>query len=254
MGLHPNNAWDSLYFTSIMKELAVRCQFTNPTQCTGQGKRSEECSRLVNSKECIPMAEIMRDARYSLVEQHILYVEPDAEAHAKRYRAMASKTIDHSKSTANKYTTIVKSESNSGDTNSGTNSGGTNGGAGENIGTMNNAAAYSGAANNGAVNTGALMNGEGGYSNNGMNWMGNQIMGMYNPMMRMNQMTGMYNLIMGMNPMMGMNPIMNGMIGMMNPWMYGMAAMGGMMNGGMNALDGWIVGTKSIYEKKKEEN
>ena len=78
-----------------MKELAERCSFVNPTRCTGQGKRAEGCSRLVNSKECIPMAETMRAARHSSAEQHLSYVEPDEEAHAKRYRAMASKTVEH---------------------------------------------------------------------------------------------------------------------------------------------------------------
>ena len=78
-----------------MKEMAHRCGFTNPTRCTGQGKRSEGISRMVNSKEAIPIAESMRASRHDSVSAHLGYVEPDEEAHSKRYRAMASKTIAH---------------------------------------------------------------------------------------------------------------------------------------------------------------
>ena len=78
-----------------MKELAERCGFTNPTRCTGQGKRSEGVSRMVNSKEGIPLVESMRASRHDDVSAHLGYVEPDEEAHSKRYRALASKTVLH---------------------------------------------------------------------------------------------------------------------------------------------------------------
>ena len=76
-----------------MKRMATRCGFENPTRCTGQGKRAEGISRMVNSKENIPVVESMRAARHSSVEAHLGYAEPDEEAHSKRYRAMASKTV-----------------------------------------------------------------------------------------------------------------------------------------------------------------
>lgn len=93
IGLHPNDVWSGSYFTKMMKELAVRCGFDNPTRCTGQGKRSEGISRMVNSKEDIPLCESMRAARHAAVEAHLGYAEPDEAAHSKRYRAMASKTV-----------------------------------------------------------------------------------------------------------------------------------------------------------------
>ena len=92
-GLHANDVWGGSYFTSKMKELAVRCGFSNPTRCTGQGKRAEGISRMVNSKEFIPLCESMRVARHDSVDAHLGYAEPDDEAHDKRYRAMASKTV-----------------------------------------------------------------------------------------------------------------------------------------------------------------
>ena len=93
MGLHPNDVWSGNYFTTVMKRMALRCGFDNPTRCTGQGKRAEGISRMVNSKESIPMVESMRASRHSSVEAHLGYAEPDEEAHCKRYRAMASKTV-----------------------------------------------------------------------------------------------------------------------------------------------------------------
>ena len=74
--------------------MALCCQFTNPTRCTGQGKRAEGISRLVNSKEGIPLSESMRASRHDTVSVHLQYAEPDEEAHSKRYRAMAAKTIE----------------------------------------------------------------------------------------------------------------------------------------------------------------
>ena len=92
-GLHANDVWGGSYFTSKIKELAVRCGFTNPTRCTGQGKRAEGISRMVNSKEGIPLCEFMRAARNDSVDAHLGYAEPDDETHDKRYCAMASKTV-----------------------------------------------------------------------------------------------------------------------------------------------------------------
>ena len=43
----------------------------------------------------IPMAETMRAVQHSSAEQNVLYTELDKEVHAKRYCAMASKTVDH---------------------------------------------------------------------------------------------------------------------------------------------------------------
>ena len=88
MVLHPNDKRGSNYFKK-MKELAKRCQLANTTRCTGQGKRVEGYSCLVNSKEGIPLAESMRIAWHMSVEQHLEYVDPDESAHAKRYCAMA---------------------------------------------------------------------------------------------------------------------------------------------------------------------
>ena len=76
-----------------MKELAIRCGFTNPTRCTGQDKRAESISRMINSKEDIPLCESMRAARYDSVDAHSGYAEPDDEIHDKKYRAMTSKTV-----------------------------------------------------------------------------------------------------------------------------------------------------------------
>ena len=87
--------WGPAYFTIKMKALAERCGFTNPTRCTGQGKRSEGISRMVNSKEGIPLVETMRASRHDDVSAHLGYAEPDEEAHSKRYRALASKTVVH---------------------------------------------------------------------------------------------------------------------------------------------------------------
>ena len=78
-----------------MEELAERCGFTNPTRCTGQGKRSEGISRMVNSKEGIPLVETMRASRHDDVSAHLGYAEPDEEAYSKRYWALASKTVVH---------------------------------------------------------------------------------------------------------------------------------------------------------------
>ena len=89
MGLHPNDVWSGSYFTVKMKELAVRCGFNNPLRCTGQGKRAEGISKLVNSKEKIPIKESMAASRHDSVTAHLGYVIPDEEAHSKRYRALA---------------------------------------------------------------------------------------------------------------------------------------------------------------------
>ena len=92
-GLHPNDVWGGSYFTSKMKKMAVRCGFTNPTRCTGQDKRTEGISRMVNSKEGIPLCESMRASRHDSDDAHLCHTEPDNEAHDKRYRSMASKTV-----------------------------------------------------------------------------------------------------------------------------------------------------------------
>ena len=76
-----------------MKNLAIRREFTNPIRCIGQGKSAEGISRMVNSKEGIPLCESMRVARHDSVDAHLGYAEPDNEAHDKRYREMASKTV-----------------------------------------------------------------------------------------------------------------------------------------------------------------
>ena len=64
--------------------MEILCGFDNPTRCTGQGKRAEGISRLVNSKENIPIAKSIRASRNSSVSTHLGYAEPDEEAHAKR--------------------------------------------------------------------------------------------------------------------------------------------------------------------------
>ena len=75
-----------------MKALAIRCSFENATRCTGQGKRVEGVSWLVNSKEIIPLCESMRVLRHNSVDAHLGYTETDEEVHGKRYRAMGAKT------------------------------------------------------------------------------------------------------------------------------------------------------------------
>ena len=92
VGLHQNDVWGKGYFDTQMKDLAKRCGFINAARCTGQGKRAEGVSRLVNSKEGIPLCESMRASRHSSVEAHLGYTEPDEEAHSKRYCAMAATT------------------------------------------------------------------------------------------------------------------------------------------------------------------
>ena len=92
VGLHKNDVWSTGYFNTQMKALAKRCGFVNATRCTGQGKRADGVSRLVNSKEGIPLCESMRASRHSSVETHLGYTEPDEEAHSKRYRDMAATT------------------------------------------------------------------------------------------------------------------------------------------------------------------
>ena len=67
-GLIPNDVWDGPYFTSKMKRLAARCGSTNPTRYTGQSKRTEGISRMVNLKEGIPLYESMRAARQDSVD------------------------------------------------------------------------------------------------------------------------------------------------------------------------------------------
>ena len=79
--LHPNDVWVGYYFTSKLKELVHRCGYFNPTRCIGQGKRDEGISRMVNSKEGIPLCESMRAARYDSVDAHFGYTEPNNEAH-----------------------------------------------------------------------------------------------------------------------------------------------------------------------------
>ena len=76
-----------------MKELAILCEFTNPSRCTDQGKRAESIYRTVNSKEGILLCESMRVARHDSVDAHLGYTELNDEAHDKRYREMASKTV-----------------------------------------------------------------------------------------------------------------------------------------------------------------
>ena len=83
------------YFTQSMKKMAHRCGFINATRCTGQGKQLEGISRMVNSKEGIPVVESMRASRHKSVDAHLGYAEPDEEAHAKRYQAMAARTVKH---------------------------------------------------------------------------------------------------------------------------------------------------------------
>ena len=92
VGIHPNDVWSTKYFSDQMKALAIRCSFANATRCTGQGKRAEGVSRLVNSKEIIPLCESMRASRHNSVDAHLGYTEADEEAHGKRYRAMGVKT------------------------------------------------------------------------------------------------------------------------------------------------------------------
>ena len=92
-GFYQNNVWVGSYFTSKMRELARRCRFSNPTRCTDQDKRAEGISRMVNSKEIIPLFEFMRVSRHDSVDAHLDYAESDGKAHDKRYRAMTSKTI-----------------------------------------------------------------------------------------------------------------------------------------------------------------
>ena len=60
VGLKDVDVWGPAYFTIKMKEMAARCSFTNPTRCTGKVKRSEGISRMVNSKDGIPITESMR--------------------------------------------------------------------------------------------------------------------------------------------------------------------------------------------------
>ena len=48
---------------------------------------------MVNSKEVIPMAESMRASQHDLVDEHLGCIEPDEEAHSKRYCVMALKTL-----------------------------------------------------------------------------------------------------------------------------------------------------------------
>ena len=48
---------------------------------------------MVNSKYAIPLCESMRASHHTSVDTHLGYTEPDEEAHSKRYREMASKTI-----------------------------------------------------------------------------------------------------------------------------------------------------------------
>ena len=93
VGLHENDVWSGGYFTKKMKELAIQCEFKNPTRFMGQGKRAEGISRMVNSGEDIPLRESMRVARHGSTEAHLGYAKPDEGAHSKRYRAMASKTV-----------------------------------------------------------------------------------------------------------------------------------------------------------------
>ena len=92
VGLHANDVWSTGYFNTQMKVLAKWCGFVNATRCTGQGKRAEGVSSLVNSKEGIPLCESMRASRHSSVEEHLGYTEPDEGAHSKHYRAMAATT------------------------------------------------------------------------------------------------------------------------------------------------------------------
>ena len=92
-GLHPNDVWGGFYITSKMKELAVRCEFTNPTRCTDQSKRAEGISRMVSSKKSIPLCESMRVAKHDSVDAHHCYAEPDDEENDKRYHEIAPKTV-----------------------------------------------------------------------------------------------------------------------------------------------------------------
>jgi len=91
IGMHLNDVWGSDYFTKQMKALEIRCRFDNPTRCTGQGKRTEGISRMVNSSDNIPLCESMAVARHGSVDAHLGYAKPDELAHGKRYRAMAPK-------------------------------------------------------------------------------------------------------------------------------------------------------------------
>ena len=97
--LYPNDVWGGYYFMSKLKELVHRCGYFNPTRCIGQGKRDEGISRMVNSKEGIPLCESMRAARYDSVDAHFGYTEPNDEAHdifivqVRRIRLQNSMTI-----------------------------------------------------------------------------------------------------------------------------------------------------------------
>ena len=89
VGTHDNDVWGSSYFTTRMMKMALRCGFLNLTKCTGQGKRSQGISTLVNCNEAVPLEESMRASRHNCVEAHRGYIHTDEVSHAKRYRAFA---------------------------------------------------------------------------------------------------------------------------------------------------------------------
>ena len=48
---------------------------------------------MVNSKETVPLCELIRASRHTLFDEYLGYIEPDEEAHSKHYRPMASKIM-----------------------------------------------------------------------------------------------------------------------------------------------------------------
>ena len=192
-----------------MKVLSIRCDFENPTRCTGQGKRAEDISWMVYSKEDIPLCESMRAARHGSTEAYLGYAEPNENAHSKRYRAMASKTD-----------VKVDGDSNGGLSNMG------------NVG-MLKMEDDSGKSNGGLLSNSG-MGSNMGMLNMGMPNMGNMTQPMigYNPYCGMMGMPNMEMSNMGnmAQPMIGYNPY------------CGMMGMGIYVNAGMNGIGGNMMG------------